>query len=335
MTNKEKKESRNEVHDLLRSQPIKDHKSIIEIRNVLNFYSTGIPTLDYAIGGGLPLGYLIELLGEDKAGKTALTCYLISIIQKMKIKGQEGYAIDVQNEGDLKKARAVQLGVNWDKLIIDEFKLLEDTFMYVEKKLDDIAGLRNEGYNNPILIIIDSLIGSNKRIEGKDYGVGDLGRSANLVNELQKRCDIRLHEAQIPLLIINQLRTDQNPFAKKHRRKHGTAGGNPIKFMGGCKLIMEKVSEWKDSNGFTSEIEITNNKVGKPGGKTRLEFNYKTGVFPYSGIYYALDGAKKIVHGGSHKYYHEKSISPFNCDKLWEDKDIRDWMKEDLKEIYM
>ena len=50
----------------------------VEIERV----STGLPSLDIALGGGIPEGKVIEVMGNEGSGKTSLSLQVLAEIQK-------------------------------------------------------------------------------------------------------------------------------------------------------------------------------------------------------------------------------------------------------------
>ena len=57
-------------------------------------FSSGSLQLDYALGGGIPRGRIVEVYGPESSGKTALALHMIAEIQKEgKIRWQNMYQI--------------------------------------------------------------------------------------------------------------------------------------------------------------------------------------------------------------------------------------------------
>lgn len=83
-----------------------------ESRKVTNRISTGSPTLDIALGGGIPVGRFIEISGKESSTKTTQTCHIIANAQKM---GHTIVWADVEGTSD--DAYFKRLGIDTSKLI--------------------------------------------------------------------------------------------------------------------------------------------------------------------------------------------------------------------------
>ena len=102
-----------------------------EIDDVQEFISTGSTRLNYAIAnrkdGGIPVGRITELIGENQSGKTLLGTHILAEVQK---KG--GVAICIDTEHDMDKAFSNRVGLDWDKLIYKEYlNSLEEVFEWI------------------------------------------------------------------------------------------------------------------------------------------------------------------------------------------------------------
>ena len=77
--------------------------------------NSGALSLDLALGGGYPVGRIIEIYGPESSGKTTLALHAIAEIQK---KGGTAAFIDAENALDPSYAR--KLGVDTDNLLISQ-----------------------------------------------------------------------------------------------------------------------------------------------------------------------------------------------------------------------
>ncbi|MCK9578548.1 hypothetical protein M0R01_03635 [bacterium] len=330
--------------------PYVNHKSIMEYRENKPFFDTGIPSLNYALrkesGDGLPIGLFIELLGEDKSGKTALLIYLAKTI----LDGG-GIVVWLQNECDLDRERCVKYGLDWDKyvasgqLLILEFVSIEETFTYMEVQLDRIIGFRKKGETRTIGMFLDSLVfNTNSITENNKVGVRDQGWSNELLKQFINKCHIKLIQARVLMIATNQLDKSENKWEKSHLRNRGKGGGKVIRYAIAGQILIEKFREWDSGSGYSTIVTIRNTKFGEPNKKTMLDFIYDTGLVPHSGIFHILDDSKfwkkqdghgeRLGSSGNKKFYHEKLATPFMMDKLWEDDNIREFMIQDLKYYY-
>src|SRR5579884_415836 len=89
--------------------------------------STGSLAIDLALGGGLPLGRIIEIYGPESSGKTT---FCLSVIAEAQRKGGLAAFIDVEHAIDPKYARVV--GVNLDDLLVSQPDSGEDALNIAE-----------------------------------------------------------------------------------------------------------------------------------------------------------------------------------------------------------
>ena len=75
--------------------------------------STGALTLDLALGGGLPMGRIVEIYGPESSGKTTLALHAIAEVQKA-----GGVAAFVDAEHALDPTYSGALGVDIDNLLV-------------------------------------------------------------------------------------------------------------------------------------------------------------------------------------------------------------------------
>ena len=78
-------------------------------------FSTGILSLDVALGGGIGQGRIIEILGQESSGKSTCCLQIAATIHKL---GGRIAFIDAENALDLSYAKA--LGVKTEELWISQ-----------------------------------------------------------------------------------------------------------------------------------------------------------------------------------------------------------------------
>lgn len=136
--------------------------------------STGIPSLDQAIGvGGFPRGRIIELYGQEATGKTSLALAVVSQAQK----GGELCAI-VDAEHALDRNHAAKLGVKVDDLYIAQPMCGEEALEIAEAlvKSEEMA-----------VVIVDSVAAlvPKAELEG-EFGDAQMGLQARMIS---RRCE--------------------------------------------------------------------------------------------------------------------------------------------------
>ena len=103
---------------------------------------TGVKKLDEALGGGIPIGRMVEFYGLPASGKTLISQMVIAQAQK---KG--GDCVFVDAEGSFAPEFAKKLGVNVEDLALVQTGIGEDIIDVVAKLLEA----------EPAVIVIDSV----------------------------------------------------------------------------------------------------------------------------------------------------------------------------------
>ena len=160
--------------------------------------STGIPTIDFLSSGGISRGRITILAGNISSGKTTLTLQLISQAQIVfKEEGSNKMCLWYDVEGAYDSARAEQLGVDQNYMIVKRGKVIEDVFA----EIDDLV---STGFIGMVVIdSLDALIA--KKVDDSDYGATMGGASGSVAMHLPKLFN-KLMEHDITTIFIKQCR---------------------------------------------------------------------------------------------------------------------------------
>lgn len=220
--------------------------------------STGIPSLDYALGiGGYPKGGITMVFGPENVGKSVLSYMAIAEVQRA-----GGYAALVDLEGGLDPEFAPKFGVDLDKLIVTSPTSAEDT-------RDHAIMLANEPSLG--LIVVDSIgaMASEKELdeEGKKQAYGQSGIITHMVKQLLPR----VAKNKQVCLLLNQIRDTAN---RQGLPIVHAPGGHALRHA--CALIIQmkpgndkknhKFENEKDAIevGFRPIATVTKSKVSPP-----------------------------------------------------------------------
>lgn len=262
-----------------------DEKAL-KIRGVI---STRIPTLDVAIGrGGIPLGRLSILHGDQGCGKTTVALQLAAECQ-----AQGGLAVYFDHEYKLDPDYACDLGVDPHKLIISQPRSLELFIKGVQKVIELAPTLRERhGRSVPIIVVCDSLnaIKAEASLEADptDKRYPD---EARVLSQKLPQIIREASKEDVALLFISQIR---KKLGVMYGDADEIAGGNAPKFY--ASLIMKVVRtgyEKEDGvkNANKIEIECKKNQIARPFRRARLRIVYGKGVDMEHSLVLALEDA--------------------------------------------
>ncbi len=176
-----------------------DEGGIQEVEKV----STGVISLDLALGGGVPKGRIVEVYGPESGGKTTLALSLIAEIQK-----NGGIAGFIDAEHALDPVYAQNIGVNVDELYVSQ----PDNG---EQALEICDSLVRSGAID--IVVIDSVAALVPKAElDGDMGDAHVGLQARLMSQGLRKLTAAISKSNTIVVFINQL-----------REKVGIMFGNP------------------------------------------------------------------------------------------------------------
>lgn len=232
-----------------------------------NVLSTGIVALDAASGiGGYPKGRMVEIYGDESAGKT--TAFLHTVVAAQRA-GMPVVYIDAENALDL--AYCARLGVDVDKMLVNQPESLEeamDLMIKTMKREKTEGGKKGKG----VLFVFDS-VPAIKSMEVMEKGAGErsMMAEANRWAENGPKLITLAAATNSILLLVNQTRADTTATNARYAKKQ-TPGGKFIKFAASLRLEIsaKRVMDESDKKepkalGQETKVKFVKNKVGGPG----------------------------------------------------------------------
>lgn len=250
------------------------------------FYTTSNVAIDWACGGGLPVGKLVEVYGKSGSGKTTLCMQAAAAIQQS---GGKVAWLDYERAFDADYAK--QLGINLDDT---------ETFIYVKPTSLEMGGdliyaLANTGEIN--MIVVDSIarMTSQSELDGSmsQLTVGD---KAKMLYKLTRKVLNTLDDHDCTLVFLNHL-LDQINTTMPGTKSKITPGGNAVPYFSSlrleCSLMQSIKSESDDAKykGLDIQMLVTKNRVAPPSRKVTVRNDFGSG---FSQMRSALEIAKEI-----------------------------------------
>lgn len=222
--------------------------------------SSGSVVLDNLLGGGFPVGRIIEIFGPEASGKTSIALNAIADVQR---KGGNALFIDAEQALDPSYARV--LGVDTDKLGISQLMIAEQILYTVRAMID--TGTVN-------LVVVDTVA---SMIPQAEFDAPEKQTMALLARILSK--ELRLiakiaNEKRCTVIFLNQTR---EKVGVMFGNPETTPGGNALKFYASQRIKVSRSGQYKEGNeilGTEVKFRVVKNKIAPPfqSGTTILTF---------------------------------------------------------------
>lgn len=263
---------------------------------------TGCLSLDIATGiGGMPLGRIVELVGEESTSKSTIALHVISEAQKA------GYVcsyIDTEHAFDSEYAQ--NLGVN-----VDELQFAQPD--YAEQGFELACKLAESGYIN--VIVFDSIAAAIPKAE-LDGTMEDskMGLHARIIGRALRKLTGICSKNKVLLILINQYRVNIGVMYGDNRVP---TGGNSLKFFASMRIQTSKslIKEGDEVIANTVKAKFIKNKCAPPFKTAEFEVEFGEGIDKIKDIIKIASDLKIISKGGA-GWFTYKDIKIQGADKL-------------------
>lgn len=298
---------------------LRKYGNIITVASETSENGLKLPSTFYlfndTIGGGVPWGKIIEIVGEESSAKSLMAYNLAHVTQEL-----GGWVIWVDAEQAWMNSWAEANGVDPTRVTV-----VNDT--RIEVISDVIADLaiyhRSQlTHNEPILLVVDSIaaLDCSDNIDAKMVdGKAEMGGRAKALYKYFRIRNELLYKLGITQVYINQMRTALNVgFGKDNTT---STGGAALKFYASIRLgfyagkqITVKVKGKERRAGKVVTIRVLKNKVAPPKPSIKqcpVYFNpkyHEVGFDRYFGLADVMIENEIITRNGSSYSYDGKVL---------------------------
>ena len=297
------------------------------------FLSTGIIAVDWAMGGGLPIGKMTEIFGEFSTGKTLLCLQACKTVQEA-----GGIAAFIDSENRFSPEMASNIGLNIEELLLFQPSCLEDVF---ETAANVISRVRHHEPDAPFIIVWDS-IGATQAQKEMEEGMvnadGRRGIRATVIGlGMRQLCPLAAIE-KVTLFFTNQLRVNPN---KMYGATWYTMGGKAPEFHSTIQMMLkgkEKIlDERKTVIGQTAKLLVVKNSVAPPHREVDLTIWFDRGIEKVSGLFSCLLRSG-VLHQGNKDKEERKGGQYYWLDGIestFQKADFDTWLNENPQVVNM
>ncbi|XP_020276182.1 DNA repair protein recA homolog 1, chloroplastic isoform X2 [Asparagus officinalis] len=230
-------------------------------------FPSGCLTLDFALGGGLPKGRVVEIYGPESSGKTTLALHAIAEVQKL---GGNAMLVDAEHAFDPAYSRA--LGVDIENLIVCQPD-------HGEMALEIADRMCRSGAIDLICIDSVSALTPRAEIEG-EIGMQQMGLQARLMSQALRKMSGNASKAGCTLIFLNQIRYKIGVY---YGNPEVTSGGIALKFFASLRLEIRSTGKIKSAKGDEDigvrvRVRVQKSKVSRPYKQAEFEIMFGEGV---------------------------------------------------------
>jgi recombination protein RecA len=303
------------IDDLKKSKKVTIDFSLLADDNspcvVSEWMSTGCLALDTIMGGGAPVGRIVEIYGDNSTGKSLIAAQIASVAQQ---DGAIVAYVDTESAVSLKIMEAV--GVDIKKLLYTSPDTVEEVFEFFEAVLDS---KEKRFPNKRIVLIWDSIAATSVQQEMDNaYGKSTMGRHANVISQSMRKFTRRISKEHVCCIFVNQTR---EKIGVMFGDNETTFGGKAMGFYSSIRIRLKMGQKIKDGRrpiGIESRATVVKNKCGIPYLSAELPIYFGHGIDDALATLQYLQAGDKVDRKGRNYQIRDTDLPEFTK-ASWED----------------
>ena len=247
--------------------------------DVKEWISTGSTVLDTIIsnsaeGGGVPVGKLTEIVGEEATGKSLLSYMILKDCQD-----RGGIPVLIDTENAVNEDFLELLGMKLypeGQLIYVQVDSVEKVFSAIENMIRKIKENRNDKL---CCLVWDSVAGTSTDAEmQKDHGESTVGMHARMIGQGLRKTMRFIGKERVALVFLNQMR---QKIGVTFGDDLVAPGGKAIPFFASTRIRLYRdgfVKAGKDTLGVGIRPFTQKNRMGPPKREAKLKMYFNRGL---------------------------------------------------------
>jgi recombination protein RecA len=256
---------------------------------------TGSLAVDQLIGGGWPVGRIVEVASWEGVGKSTLLDQSMAEVQRM-----GGVAALIDSEQCRDEKYTERLGVNVDELLVHPAGTIEECFAGIDKLLDLQEKVKADHKGEPpVMFIVWDSIGGTPTNEEKEGDADDrhVGSAARIIRQDLRRICARVANLRVVIVCANHFYRTIGPFATLK-----TYGGGGILYFTSLRVWLTNKGKLKVGDkavGHVVEAKVKKTKIGKPRPPVEAGLIWGSGI---DNSYTLFEWGKKHGVNASHRW---------------------------------
>lgn len=257
---------------------------------------TGCLALDALMGGGIPVGRIVEIFGDASSGKSLVAEQVAALVQQVYKDEAEVLYMDSETAVSITMMR--KIGVDVDKLMYATPKVVEDVFDMIAAAID------NKDPNKLLFIVWDSIAATSTRNEMEGaVGKHMMGEHARLISQGLRKLSKDIAQQRVACLFLNQMK---HKLGVVFGDDATTFGGDAVEFYSTVRIKLGRGSKIRTKDkkkviGMITRATCVKNKVANPFMEATLPIYFGSGIDDRLAAYDFLVDYGFMVADGNYK----------------------------------
>lgn len=277
-------------------KPTSVASGLTTLNKVSQFIPTGALPLDIIMGGGVPVGRITEIYGDNSTGKTLVGLHICAETQRM-----GGIAAYLDTEVSASDDVMDMVGIKRDELIYKTPETVEEVWELI---VDLIDAKQQAAADVPMTIIWDSIAGTSsaeelESVRKKGLSSHTMAVHARLLSQAGRLLPQLISKSNVAAVLINQTRENIGVMFGEQK---STFGGRSIGYYASIRLELSTITKLKVGTGYTGinvRAFVSKNKVAPPFGKCELPIIFGQGIDEAGAIFEWLKLSGVLTSSGS------------------------------------